>query len=101
MAVIWTERAREDLVEIFRYIAQDNRPAAARWVSRLIERAESAADAPLSGRVVPEVQREDVREVFLKSYRVIYRVAGEDVRVLTVFEGHRRLRYADLDDTGE
>jgi toxin ParE1/3/4 len=101
VAVIWTERAREDLVEIFRYIAQDNRQAAARWVGRLIERAESAAGAPLGGRVVPEVQRDDVREVFLKSYRVIYRVAGDDLRVLTVFEGHRRLKNADLDDKSE
>jgi addiction module RelE/StbE family toxin len=101
LAVIWTERAREDLIEIFRYIAQDNRHAAARWVGRLIERAEGAAEAPLAGRVVPEVQREDVREVLLKSYRVIYRVAGEDLRVLTVFEGHRRIRHADLDDTTE
>ena len=98
MAVVWTERARADLSEIFQYIAQDNRQAAARWVGRLIERAERAAEAPLGGRVVPEVQREDVREVFLKSYRVIYRVAGQDLRVLTVFEGHRRLRHDDLDD---
>jgi hypothetical protein len=28
----------------------------------------------------------------------VYRVAGEDIHVLTVFEGHRRLRAADLDD---
>jgi toxin ParE1/3/4 len=101
VAVVWTERAREDLADIFRYIAQDNRRAAAQWVGRLIERAESAAEAPLAGRVVPEVQREDIREVFLKSYRVIYRNAGKDLRVLTVFEGHRRLRHDDLGDAGE
>jgi plasmid stabilization system protein ParE len=47
--------------------------------------------------VVPEAGREDVREVFLRTYRIIYRVAGEDLRVLTVFEGHRRLRRGDLE----
>jgi addiction module RelE/StbE family toxin len=99
VALIWTERAREDLADVFRYIARDNREAAARWVGRLIEHVENAAGTPLGGRVVPEVQRDDVREVFLRTYRIIYRVAGEDIRVLTVFEGHRRLRNEDLDDT--
>ena len=98
MAVAWTARARQDLAEIFRYIAQDDRRAAERWVGKLIERADVAGVAPLGGRVVPEIQRDDVREVFLRTYRIVYRVAGDDVRVLTVFEGHRRLRRADLDD---
>jgi plasmid stabilization system protein ParE len=53
---------------------------------------------PLGGRVVPEVGRDDVREVFQRSYRIIYRVAGDDIRVLTVFEGHRRLRLGDIEE---
>ncbi|KYF77835.1 hypothetical protein BE18_13205 [Sorangium cellulosum] len=35
---------------------------------------------------------------FLRSYRVIYRVAGEDIRILTVFEGHRRLRLDEIEE---
>ena len=100
MAVVWTERARDDLVEIFRYIARDDRRVAGRWIDKLIERAELAAVAPLGGRVVPEVRREDVRETFLRTYRIVYRVAGEDIRILTVFEGHRRFRRGDLDPNG-
>lgn len=48
---------------------------------------------PLGGRVVPELGRTDVREVFLRTYRIIYRVAGDDIRILTVFEGHQRPRF--------
>jgi plasmid stabilization system protein ParE len=98
VAVVWTARSRDDLVDIFRFIARDNRTAAERWIARLIARAEVAGVAPLGGRVVPELRREDVREVFLRTYRIVYRVAGEDLRVLTVFEGHRRLRGDDLDE---
>lgn len=53
---------------------------------------------PFGGRVVPELARNDLREVFLRSYRIVYRVCGDDTRVLTIFEGHRRLRSADVDD---
>ncbi|HSN98945.1 MAG TPA: type II toxin-antitoxin system RelE/ParE family toxin [Candidatus Nanopelagicales bacterium] len=97
MAVIWTERSRDDLLGIFRFIARDDRKAAENWIARLVQHAELAATAPLGGRAVPELGRNDVREVFLRSYRIIYRVAGDDIRILTVFEGHRRLRIADIE----
>ena len=45
---------------------------------------------PESGRVVPEIGREDVREVFLHSYRIIYRLRGGGVEILTVHHGARR-----------
>jgi addiction module RelE/StbE family toxin len=98
MAVTWTERARDDLVAIFQFIARDNRKNAEHWIARLVERAELAATIPLGGRVVPEVGLGDVREVFLRSYRIIYRIAGDDIRILTVFEGHRRVRTNDIED---
>lgn len=89
-------RALQDLDAIRRYIARDNPDAARRWVSRLQGRARAAALAPLAARIVPEVGAEDVREVFLRSYRIVYRVRGDELHVLTVFEGHRR-----FSETGE
>ncbi|MCA9656319.1 MAG: type II toxin-antitoxin system RelE/ParE family toxin [Myxococcales bacterium] len=98
MAVVWTERARDDLRDIFAFIAQDDRNAAARWVDRLVQRAELAATMPFAGRTLPELSRQDIREVLVRSYRIVYRVSSDDIRVLTVFEGHRRLRLSDLED---
>ena len=95
--VRWTERAATDLLAIGDYIAVD-RPAAARaWVERLRTRAANVADTPRAGRVVPELGRDDVREVFLRSYRIVYRVVPEGIVVLTVFEGHRLLGALDPD----
>ncbi len=53
--------------------------------------ARGAARHPLSGRPVPELLRDDVREVFLKQYRIVYQVTERHCLVLTVFEGHKRL----------
>ncbi len=82
-------QALRDLDAIRRYIARDDPAAARRWVTRLQARARLAASASLAGRIVPEVDKADVREVFLRSYRIVYRVRDEEVSVLTVFEGHR------------
>jgi plasmid stabilization system protein ParE len=87
----WTIRARDDLRQVRRYIARDRREAADRWVRRLRKRAQGAARAPRSGRIVPELHRDDVREVFVGSYRVVYRIERDAVVILTVFEGHRLL----------
>jgi plasmid stabilization system protein ParE len=89
--VHWTLRAASDLVAIGEYIAGDNPEAARRFVERLRRRARDAARVPLAARSVPEVQREDVREVLLGSYRIVYRTTKGGIEVLTVFEGHRLL----------
>ena len=42
--------------------------------------------------MVPEYGADDVREVFLRTYRIIYRIDAGSIIVLTVLEGHRKLR---------
>lgn len=87
----WTKRAVEDLEQIAEYIARDKPRAAERWVEQLIAVAERAAALPSSGRRVPEIARDDVRELRRRSYRVVYLVTATHVDILTVFEGHRLL----------
>ncbi len=102
MKVIWERRALSDLRRIQLYIARDNATAARRWVKQLIDRARTTVEHPLAGRRVPELEREDIREVFVKSYRIIYRVTDSAIRVLTVIQGHRQMPDdAVSDDEGE
>ena len=53
--------------------------------------AERAARMPRAGRIVPEIRREDVREVFLRSYRIVYGVRDDHIVVFTVFGGGKLL----------
>lgn len=89
LRLVWTSRALADLEAIGDFIAADNPPAAVRWVGLLMAAAKRAAAAPLAGRRVPELGREDLREVFQRTYRIVYRVKSDRIEVLTVFEGHR------------
>ena len=98
MKVVWSRQALLRLDEIWAYIAADNPDAAERWIARLIARAEAAAVIPLAGRVVPELDRSEIREVIERTYRIVYRFDGLQLIVLTVFEGHRLLRPEELDE---
>lgn len=88
--LVWTDRAISDLDEIDAYIAVDDPVAAQRWVESLLIAAQRAGELPHSGRQVPELRREDIREVLKRNYRIIYRIMLDQVEILTVFEGHRR-----------
>ncbi len=87
----WTLRAQSDLLEIARFIARDNPDAARRWVAMLRKRARAAARMPRVGRRVPELGRDDVREVVVRRYRIVYQLSPDGIVVLVVFESHRQL----------
>jgi toxin ParE1/3/4 len=84
-------RARRDLEAIAAYIARDDHAAAEAWITRLHEVAELASVHPSAGRRVPEWDDRAVREVYLRTYRVIYRVEKKRIVILRVIEGHRLL----------
>lgn len=92
MKLRWSERSVNDLIAIHRYIARDNPQTAKKWVKKLRQRARSAADASLAGRIVPEFNQQDMREVFLGNYRIVYRVRDDGILILTIFEGHQLLK---------
>ena len=98
--VFWAERALDDLRAIGDHIASDGPLAARQWVARLQQQAEVAAEAPAMGRRVPEVGHNDIREAYLRSYRIVYRAVPKGIVVLTVFEGHRTFPPLDGEESG-
>lgn len=97
MKLRWTERAVTDLLAIGNDIGVDDPAAARAWVEKLRQRAAKASKLPRAGRVVPEIGRDDVREVFQRTYRIVYRIVDDGIVVLTVFESHRLLGKLDSD----
>lgn len=91
MTVHWTEAALADLEAIEAYVGRHSPQYARQVVERLFGRSERLADHPLSGPVVPEYRDEPLREVLEAPYRIIYRVLDDQVDVLTVVHGARRL----------
>ena len=85
----WTRRAQTDLFALGRFVAKDNPDAARRLLETLLLRAEAAARMPRSGRRVPELRRDDLREIVVGNYRMVYRLRDRGIGILRVFESHR------------
>jgi len=72
--VLWTNSAVAQLQAIHDYLAQTSPDYAVRIVDRLTRRSIQIAAFPNSGRMVPEYDRKEIREVIEGRYRIIYLV---------------------------
>jgi toxin ParE1/3/4 len=90
--VRWLRDALRDLEEAADYIARDSRFYSAAFVREARDAANSLRTLSRRGRVVPEIGDPNVRELFVHSHRLIYRVVGQDVEVLALIHGARDLR---------
>jgi plasmid stabilization system protein ParE len=91
MKLIWTDPSIEDLRSIRDYIARGADYYAANFVEQVILSVERLLRFPKLGRVVPEARDENIRELVYQNYRIIYRIAGERIEILTVVHGSRDL----------
>jgi addiction module RelE/StbE family toxin len=89
--LIWTREARFDLDEITDYIARDSVHYAQAVAGKLFKTGNSIPEHPLMGRVVPEIKRDDIRERFVYSYRLVYHLRDDQIIILAIIHGSRLL----------
>jgi len=89
----WTFQAKNDLKDIVEYISKDSKLYAKRQVFKILNRTNILKSQNYSGRKVPEIQDENIREVIEGNYQIIYRVVNESrIDILTVHHSSRDLR---------
>jgi addiction module RelE/StbE family toxin len=96
--VIWSTPARNDLKQIYDYIAKDSKYYATNVVEKIITKAENLNEFPEIGRVVPEIGDDNVRELVIYSYRLIYEVVPDNVQILAIIHGKRNFSSLDRND---
>jgi len=94
--LIWTARAADNLFDILDWIARDAPAYALAVADRFERRAEALPDQPRQGRRVPEYDGpEELREVFVHRWLLIYRVGPGAVTIIAIVHGARLLSNAD------
>ena len=91
MKIIWSPLAVERMTEIADYISRENPTAAVSWVKAVFDKVENIKQFPYVGRIFPEANRKEIREILFKNYRIIYRVGTEHISILTVRHGKQLL----------
>ena len=95
--VEWSGPAKRDLKQIHDYIAQDSKYYAKNVVQNIVDKSETLEPFPKVGRMVPEINDPNVREIFIYSYRLIYEVRSNKVEILAIVHGRRDFSNANLD----
>jgi len=89
--IIWTQSAWNDLEAAADYISKDSPRYAASFVREVRDAARSLNTLAFRGQVVPEFDDTNIRELFLKSYRLICQVTAQHIYILGLIHGARDL----------
>lgn len=89
--VRWSLTASTYLQEIEDFIARDSVLHAITFVDHIVESTETLLKTPHIGRVVPQFNCQDHREVIFRGYRIVYLVQNDEVLILRVVHGARDL----------
>lgn len=78
----WSSVAEKDLNEIIDYIAQDSLEYALVFYDQVKEKVENLINFPKIGRIVPELDETNIRELLLRNYRIIYRILENKIQIV-------------------
>ena len=89
MKILWSPQSLRDLQAIHEYIARDSGHYADLTVARIFAGVERLVQFPNSGRVVPERNQPEIREIIVGRFRVVYRMRESTIEIATVFRASR------------
>jgi len=92
--VIWATTAVNDLADIVAYLSNDSPADAPRILKKIREASSQLYHLPERGRIVAELQDQGIlqyRELIVTPWRVMYRIVGTNVFVLSVLDSRRNV----------
>jgi len=92
--VNWAYAAEEDLEAAASYIHRDSPVYATSFIDRALEAGRSLDEFAERGRMVPELGDSSIREIFVYSYRLVYRIEDDRISILALIHGRRDFQKA-------
>lgn len=81
----WTIQAVNDIKNIFEFISSDSKYYAKRQISKIRLRTEILREFEKIGRIVPEFNDPEIRELIEGKYRIVYKIVKpKQVDILTI-----------------
>jgi plasmid stabilization system protein ParE len=96
MKLVWSEPALADIESIRDYIRRDSEFYAGRFINRIIEAVETLVELPARGRLVPEADDPNTRELLFQNYRIMYRLETARIIVLAIVHAARDWTRKDI-----
>ncbi|HCY74529.1 MAG: type II toxin-antitoxin system RelE/ParE family toxin [Ignavibacterium sp.] len=96
MKIVWSPLSYERLENIYEFIFDKDPVAAKNLINSVFERIESLSRFPERGRKVPEINRDEIREVFVSEYRIIYKIEPNKISIITIRNFKQLLPKTDI-----
>ena len=90
--VIWSFEASTDLDDLAEFISKDSLYYAASFVQEILEASCTLSMSFERGRIVPEISNPTIREIFIREYRLLYRIEDTRIVILGLIHGKRDLK---------
>ncbi len=88
-----THKALADIEAIAQYLSEYSPSYASRFVVEITKRAELLRSFPEMGRVLPEIDETEVRELIYQHYRMVYHIISEiHVDIITIKHSSRDIK---------
>ena len=82
--ISWSQLALNDLKNIHAYIALDSQYYATNFIEKLVKKIKLLEKYPSSGRIVPEFENAEIRELIEGKYRIVYKLGESEVTILRI-----------------
>ncbi len=82
--ISWSQLALDDLKNIHAYIALDSQYYATNFIDKLVKKIKLLEKYPSSGRIVPEFENAEIRELIEGKYRIVYKLGESEVTILRI-----------------
>ena len=90
--IIWSNHFFQKTTEIFDYISRESPKYALKFFSLLQKNITNLEKFPKMGRIVPERNVDELRELILGNYRIIYHLDDEYIELITIIHSKQRFR---------
>lgn len=93
----WTYQATYDLRNIADYIAKDSKYYAKLQLAKLKIRTQVLKTHIHIGRIVPEINKANIRELVEGSYRIVYKVVSKNqIDILTIHHSSKDMNKQEV-----
>ena len=79
----------EDMQSTKTIIWGDNPQSEVRTIKKIKAAVKHLEEFPNSGRIIPESNNPQLREVIVSNYRIMYQISRSAINIFAVYEGHR------------
>lgn len=89
--IIWTDDGISSFESIVQYIYSDSLYYARNFAEKIMSSIEKLKDFPNIGRIVPEYNVPNIREIIYQNYRIVYKTNRNSIHIVLVIHGGRQM----------